>query len=174
MKKVLQFAGIISLALAIIAFILFMATPGVVLKSGNSQYNYPGTTVIFGSKEAITVVGINLGTSETKPSALALIGWIMLLIGLLVECASIVLPLLKVKALEKFSVIFDIAVCVLFVLAGIFAFIVVPTFYAANGVDNVPNGAGIGAGWVIGGILAIAAGAFAILPAAAKFIGGKK
>ena len=58
MKKVLQFAGIISLALAIIAFILFMATPGVVLKSGNSQYNYPGTTVIFGSKEAVTVVGL--------------------------------------------------------------------------------------------------------------------
>ena len=172
MKKVLQFAGIISLALAVIAFILFMATPGVALKNSLTDQTsyYAGTTVIFGSKGTIA----GLIATETKPSALALLAWIFILVGLLAECVSVVLPLLKVKALEKFSVIFDIAVCVLFVLAGIFAFIVVPTFYAANGVDSVPSGASIGAGWVIGGILAIAAGAFAILPAAAKFIGGKK
>ena len=169
MKKVLQFAGIISLALAIIAFILFMATPGVIVKMGSIQKNFAGTTVIFGAKESAGIF-----TAETKPSALALIAWIFLLIGLIVECVSVVLPLLKINALEKFSIIFDIAVCVLFVLAGIFAFIVVPTFYSANGVNSVPDGAMIGAGWVIGGILAIAAGAFAILPAAAKFIGGKK
>jgi hypothetical protein len=51
-------------------------------------------------------------------------------------------------------------------------FIVVPTFYAANNAD-VPNNAAIGIGWVIGGILAIAGGVFAILPAAADFLAKK-
>jgi hypothetical protein len=55
-------------------------------------------------------------------------------------------------------------------------FLVVPTFYGANGVEpkDIPDGAAIGAGWVIGGIVAIVAGAFAILPAAAAFFGKKK
>ena len=171
MKKVLQFAGIISLALGVIAFVLFLATPGIVLKSGNSQYNYPGTTVLFGSKEAVTVLGFDTGaTAVTKPSVLALVGWILLIVGLLIVLAGVVLPLLKVKALEKYSVILNIAACVLFVLAGIFAFIVLPTFYSANGYDSVPDYASIGAGWVIGGILAILAGLFAVLPAAASFV----
>ena len=53
-------------------------------------------------------------------------------------------------------------------------FLVVATVYGANGRD-VADGAAIGAGWVIGGILAIAAGVIAILPAAADFMAkGKK
>lgn len=174
MKKVLQFAGLISLALAVVSFILMMATPGVIVTNGNNQYNYPGTTVIFGSDEPFDLVNAVLGSGTTKPSALALIGWILLLIGLLIVLAGVVLPLLKVNALEKFAGILSLAALVCFVLAGIFMFLVVPTFYNANGVDNVPNNAAIGAGWVIGGILAIAAGAFAILPAAAAFLGKKK
>lgn len=173
MKKLLQFAGIISLALGIIAFVLFMATPAIVLSSGNTQYIYKGTVALFGSKEAVSVIGINLGTIETKPSVLALIGWILLIIGIIIVCLGVVLPLLKVKALEKFAGLLNLCALVCFVLAGVFAFLVVPTFFAANEAD-VPNNAAIGAGWVIGGILAIAAGAFAILPAAADFMGKKK
>lgn len=173
MKKVLQFAGLISLVLAAVAFILMLATPAVVLTSGNTQYIYKGVVAVFGSKEPITIAGINLGTAETKPSVLALIGFILLIIGLLIVIAGVVLPLLKVNALEKFAGILNLVALVCFVLAGIFMFLVVPTFYAANEAD-VPNSASIGAGWVIGGILAIAGGAFAILPAAADFLGKKK
>ena len=174
MKKLLQFAGVISAALAIISFILMMATPGVVLVSGNSQYNYPGTTVIFGSDEAFDLVNAILGSGTTKPSPLALIGWILLLVGLVIVLVGVILPLLKINALEKFAGILDIVALICLVIAGIFMFIVVPTFYNANGVENIPDGAGIGAGWVIAGILAIAAGVFAILPAAAAFLGKKK
>ena len=95
MKKVLQFAGLISLALAVVSFILMMATPGVIVTNGNNQYNYPGTTVIFGSDEPFDLVNAVLGSGTTKPSALALIGWILLLIGLLIVLAGVVLPLLK-------------------------------------------------------------------------------
>ena len=168
MKKVLQFSGLISLALVVVAFILMMATHAVVVSSGNVQVVYEGTTAIFGKTESTV-----LGDAHTNPSVLALIGWILLLIGMLIVIAGIVLPLLKVTALEKFAGILNLVAVVCFVLGGVFMFIVVPTFYAANDW-NVPDNAAIGAGWVIGGILAIAGGVFAILPAAVNFMGKKK
>ncbi len=173
MKKVLQFAGLISLALAAVAFILMLATPGIVLTSGNSQYVYKGTVVLFGSKESASIAGLITLTSETKPSVLALIGFILVIVALVILLLGVILPLLKVKAIEKFAGILEIAACAALVVAGIFMFLAVPTFFAANNVD-VPKSAGLGAGWVIGGILNIAAGAFAILPACANFFGKKK
>ena len=169
MKKVLQFAGLISLVLGVVAFILMMATPAVIQPLvGDTQTVYAGTTAIFGKTESTI-----LGDVVTKPSALALIGWILLLIGMIIVALGVILPLFKVKALEKFSGVLEIAACAALVVAGIFMFLVVPTFYAANEWD-VGDKTQIGAGWVIGGIIAIAAGAFAILPAAAAFFGKKK
>ena len=169
MKKVLQFAGLISLVLGVVAFILMMATPAVIQPLvGDTQTVYAGTTAIFGKTESTI-----LGDVVTKPSALALIGWILLLIGMIIVALGVILPLFKVKALEKFSGILNLVACAALVVAGIFMFLVVPTFYAANEWD-VGDKTQIGAGWVIGGIIAIAAGAFAILPAAAAFFGKKK
>lgn len=168
MKKVLQFAGVISLALAVIAFVLMMATNALTVHSALlGDLNIGGTVAIFGHKST------GLLDPEYKPAALALIAWILILVGMLVVLCGVLLPLLKVKALEKFSGILDIAALVCFALGGIFMFIVVPSFAGANGWNNT-DGVTIGAGWVIGGILAIAAGAFAILPAAAAFLGKKK
>lgn len=169
MKKVLQFSGLISLVLAIVAFILMMASDAVIQPiAGNTQTVYAGTTAIFGKTESTI-----LGDVVTKPSALALIGWILILVGMIIVCAGVVLPLLKINALEKFAGILNLVALVCFVLGGIFMFLVVPTFYAANEWD-VQDSTKIGAGWVIGGIIAIVAGAFAILPAAAAFLGKKK
>ena len=169
MKKVLQFAGLISLVLGVVAFILMMATPAVIQPLvGDTQTVYAGTTAIFGKTESTI-----LGDVVTKPSVLALIGWILLLIGMIIVALGVILPLFKVKALEKFSGILDIVALACFVVGGIFMFLVVPTFYAANEWDVADN-TQIGAGWVIGGIVAIVAGAFAILPAAAAFFGKKK
>ena len=169
MKKVLQFAGLISLVLGVVAFILMMATPAVIQPLiGDTQTVYAGTTAIFGKTESTI-----LGDVVTKPSALALIGWILLLVAMIIVALGVILPLLKVKALEKFSGILDIVALACFVVGGIFMFLVVPTFYAANEWDVADN-TQIGAGWVIGGIVAIVAGAFAILPAAAAFFGKKK
>ena len=169
MKKVLQFAGLISVVLGVVAFILMMATPAVIQPLvGDTQTVYAGTTAIFGKTESTI-----LGDVVTKPSALALIGWILLLVAMIIVALGVILPLFKVKALEKFSGILDIVALACFVVGGIFMFLVVPTFYAANEWD-VGDKTQIGAGWVIGGIIAIAAGAFAILPAAAAFFGKKK
>ena len=173
MKKVLQFAGLISLALAAVAFVLMMATPAVIQPViGDTQTVYAGTTAIFGKTTSTDVV-IGTLTNTTKPSVLALIGWILILVAMIILALGVILPLLKVKALEKFSGVLEIAACAALVVAGIFMFLVVPSFYGANGWD-VGDKTQIGAGWVIGGIVAIVAGAFAILPACANFFGKKK
>ena len=168
MKKVLQFSGLISLVLAVVAFILMMATNACIQSSGSVQVVTEGTTAIFGKTESTI-----LGDVVTKPSALALIGWILMLVGMIIVLAGVVLPLLKINALEKFAGILNLVALICFVLGGIFMFLVAPTFWAANSDSDMPDNFKIGAGWVIGGIIAIVAGAFAILPAAAAFIGKK-
>ena len=169
MKKVLQFSGLISLVLAIVAFILMMATNAVIQSSGSVQVVTAGTTAIFGKTESTI-----LGDVVTKLAPMALLAWIFILVAMIIVALGVILPLLKINALEKFAGILNIVALALLVVGGIFMFIVLPSFFGANGYDSVPDNASIGAGWVIGGILAIAAGAFAILPAAAAFIGSKK
>ena len=171
MKKVLQFSGLISLVLAVVAFILMMATNAIVQSSGSLQVVTEGTKAIFGKVEHGTLIDV-----EYKLAPMALIAWILILVGMIIVLAGVVLPLLKVTALEKFAGILNLVALVCFVLGGIFMFIIVPSYFTANGVEasDIPDNAKIGAGWVIGGIIAIAAGAFAILPAAAAFIGSKK
>lgn len=168
MKKVLQFSGVISAVLGIVAIVLMMATNAIVVKVGSNQVVTAGTVAIFG--ETTKVLGVEI---VTKPSPLALIGWILALVAVVVVLCGVILPLLKVKGIEKFAGLMNLVAVVCFVVAGVFMFLVVPTFVSANG-GEVSEYHHIGAGWVIGGILAIAAGAFAILPAAVDFLGKKK
>ena len=173
MKKVLKFSGLISLVLVAIAFILMMASPAVVYKSGSTTVDFAGTLAIFGG-EIDAAQMLVLGASEAKPSVLALIAWILILVGMIIVLLGVILPLLKVNALEKFAGLLNLIAVVCFVLGGVFMFLVVATMYGANGRE-IPDGAAIGAGWVIGGILAILAGVVAIMPAAADFMAkGKK
>ena len=91
MKKVLQFAGLISLALAAVAFVLMMATPAVIQPViGDTQTVYAGTTAIFGKTTSADVV-IGTLTNTTKPSVLALIGWILILVAMIILSRSIIL-----------------------------------------------------------------------------------
>lgn len=167
MKKVLPFTGLIAVVLAIIAMVLMLATNGVIVTNGNVQVNYAGTTVIFGKTESTV-----LGDVVTKPSVLALIGWILLLVGILAGCVSVLGGLLKIKPLQKLSGLLILVAAGCFLVAGIFMFLVVPTFFGANDAD-VPNNAAIGAGWVIGAILAIVGAGLAVLPPVLGLLGKK-
>lgn len=171
MKKFLQFSGIIAAVLAIVAFILLLATPAAMR---GDEIVAKGTTMLFGKKEAVVVAGFNLGTSEVKLAWSALLAWIFVIVALVILLLGIILPLLKVTALQKFAGILNLVAVVLLVVAGIFAFISLAVFCSANGLDSVPEKWSLGAGWVIAGILAIVAGAIAILPAAMDLIGKKK
>lgn len=175
MKTLLKYSGFISLVLVVVAFILMMSTNAIVipyeLLGNKGQYTVAGTTAIFGATGTLDL-GFTTLTSNTNPSVLALLGWIFMVVGLVIVLCGIVLPLLKIKVLEKFAGLLNLVAVLLFVVAGVFMFIVVPTFFGANNMD-VPANAAVGAGWVIGAILAIAGGAFAILPAAADFLSKK-
>lgn len=169
MKKVLKYSGICAFVLAVVAFILMLATPGVVAKSGSTSINFGGGLVIFGGA-LDGAQKLYLLEDAAKAAPMALIAWILILVGLLIVCTGIVLPLLKVKALERFAGVLNLVAVICFVLAGIFMFIVVPSFFKAQGFDSVPDSGKIGGGWVVGGILSIVAGAVAICPAVVDFI----
>ena len=171
MKKFLKFSGICAFLLALVAFILMMATPAILYKGDDVIAK--GVVAIFGSKEKVDLFIVEK-TVETKLAWSALLAWIFVLVALLVLCLGVVLPLLKVKKIERFAGLMNLCAVVLLVLAGIFMFVTTPAFFNANGFDKVPDNVALGAGWVIAGILAILAGVVAILPAVADFAGKKK
>ena len=172
MKKFLQFAGLISAVLAIVAFIFMMAGNGLVNKvSESTTYTVSGIRAIFGGKQETI-----LGTAEYKPAATALIAWILVLVAIIILVAGVVLPLLKVSALEKFAGLLNlIAVCAL-VVAGILLFFTQPVFNQANktSLGTLYDDYKLSFAFVMSAILAIAGGVIAILPAAMDFIGSKK
>ena len=100
MKKVLQFAGLISLALAAVAFILMMASPAVVYTSGSSTVSFAGTLAIFGG-EIDLAQAVVLGASEAKVAVMGLLAWILVLIGMIIVLCGVILPLLKTIISKK-------------------------------------------------------------------------
>ena len=151
MKKFLEFAGFCAFGLALVGFILMMATPAVVTKDADALLS--GTGAIFGGEYA-------------DPVVLALLAWIFGLLGILVLCAVLVLPLLKIKVLDKFAGFIAFGLCLLFVLVGVFMFCV----RASANADSMFNIGYIGAGWVIGGILFVLAGLVVALPGLMKLL----
>ena len=158
MKKFLQFAGLIGAVLGLIAFILLMTTHAIE-GTGVLDSWYGGTTVIFGKGPAKVGIG---GTFEGNPAWVALIAWIFILVGFLCLLVLFVLPLLKVKALDKFAKLFTFIAGGLLVAAGILSFFAIPAFCGAN--DFGTNNLSLGAGWVIAAILSIVGGGIAMLP----------
>ena len=153
MKKLLELSGFCALVLTIVVFILMMATPAIVTKDADVISN--GVETIFG------------GTFNLAP--LALVGWIFVLLAMLVICVTVILPLVKdIKALRKLAGLLNIFACLLLVVAGLFMFLTVSSWKGANfGSLGDPR---IGAGWVIGGIIAFGAGALLILPAVLNLV----
>lgn len=161
MKTVLKYSGIISAVLAIVAFILLLATPALSWKSGNLEYTIPGTVAMFGG----TVSNVKYNSTWA-----GLLAFILVVVALVILCAGIILPMLKVKALDKFAGVLNLVAVLCLICAGIFTFCVVSAW---NSTNKLLLDYSIGAGWVISGIILIAAGAFAIAPTIADFVSKK-
>ena len=172
-KNLLKYAGLCSLVLGAIAFILMMVTPAISVSALGATVNFSGNEVIFGSSNLSLAQAGVIGSATAKPAVLALIGWILALAGLVIVLLGVIMPLFNVKGFTKFAGLLNFIAVGCLVVAGVFMFIVLPAFYTANGFESVPGNASIGAGWVIGGIIFIVAGAIAILPAAVDFISKK-
>jgi len=174
MKTVLKYSGIISAVLAIVAFILLLATPGVKYTMSSGLIGSSGTTSVAGT--ACIFGGTDAKYSSTWAGLLA---FILVVVALVILIAAIILPMLKVKALDKFAGVLNIVAVLSLICAGIFAFCIVAAFKAANGDGSINGGSilqanySIGAGWVISGIILIAAGAFAVAPTIADFASKK-
>lgn len=175
MKKFLQFSGLIALVVAIVGFILMMATHAFVYANGSVHGWYSGVAAIFGNGQYLAGVG-GISAVDTFSGNLAwsaLLAWIFVLVAMLILCLGVILPLLKVKALEKWAGLLNLIAVGLLIVGGVFVFVSLPAFAGANEWSNTDYWS-LGAGWVIGGILYIVAGALAIAPAAADFLGKKK
>ena len=172
MKKLLKYAGAISLVLAVASLVLMMATPSVTYTSNVG--NYTNTSSVSG------VVGIFGGTDAGYAAPWAgLIGWILLLVAVLLLVLGVLIPILKKASLTKFAGLINICAVACLIVAGVFMFIEKSAWVAANGDGSFSLGSlasgsyAVGAGWIIAGILSIAGGVIAILPAAADFLGKK-
>ena len=124
MKKFLQFAGLISLCLAAVGFILMMTTHSLTYHTagalGEANAWYSGVAVIFGkgpasSSGSILGWGGTLnGEFEGTLAWTALLAWIFELVGMIILALGVILPLLKVKALDKFAGVLNLAAVALF------------------------------------------------------------
>ena len=157
MKKFLQFSGLIAAALALAAFIFLLAGNGLIYTNGNLSLTIPGTNVIFGG--------------DYKLAATALIGWILVLLAMLALIVVSVLPLLNVKALDKFAGLITLASAGLLIVAAILIFCSKAAFVGANG--NLYNNYSLTFAFVFAGILSIFAGIIAALPACMNLMGKK-
>ena len=176
MKKFLQFSGIIALVLGLVAFILLMASHSVVYADNTANW-YSGISAVFGGGTAqVSIAGwSNSGSVNAKLAWPALIGWILILVAMIILLAGVVLPLLKVKALEKFAGVLNLVAVAALVTAGILVFFTEPAFGAANEWSEESIKAWtLGGGYIAAAILAILGGVVAILPAAVDFVGKKK
>ena len=157
MKKYLKFFGPVAAVLALVAFILMLATPGVVQASGNSQYNYPGTTVLFGGD--VTFLWF---TGHITLAWSALVAWILLILAFVVIVAMFVLEMLNIKALDKYALFIKLGAAALLLIAGIFVFVSCAVFKAVNEFSG--DGYRLGVGYIFAGILTILAGGVAAVP----------
>ena len=144
--------------LAVVALVLLMATPGV---------KYSLSTLIGGVENPIAGIACIFGSSDPKVN----LTWTGLLSFIFIAVAVVLLCVLCVFLVTKknfaFANLCKIIIAGLLIAAGVFVFFTVPAFtavnnnYSVNIGGNQLSGYGLGAGWIIGAIVSIAAGAIA-------------
>ena len=166
MKKFLQFSGLIAAALALAAFIFLMAGSALVYRNNNSAYYVPGTIAIFGGDLKMSIL-----TLECSLAAPALIAWIFVLLSMLALIVVSVLPLLKVKALDKFAGLITLCAAGLLLVGGILLFFTKVAFTGAN--SNVFDDYHLAFPFVFAAILCLGAAGVAALPTVMGLLGKK-
>ena len=171
MKKALKFSGLAALLFALVAFILLMASHSVVYADNTANW-YSGISAVFGGGTAqVDIMGWSKsGSVDAKLAWPALIGWILIVVAMVILLAGVVLPLLKVKALDKFAGMITLCAAALLVVAAILIFCSKAAFVAAN---NAFDDYGLSFAFVFAGILSILAAGIAALPACMNLIGKK-
>ena len=168
MKTFLKYSGFLAAVIAVVGFILMMATPAFAYFPQNGDPMYLTSTQALFGEDAL------LGHIDAVWSAT--LGWILAMVGMVALILGVILPLLK---LEKFAGLVNLVALVALVIGGVFVFISQPCSLTSSGlgatvVTHPYSDYGLNATWIIAAILYIAAGVLAILPAAMDLFGGKK
>ena len=171
MKKLLKFAPLCALLLALVAFILILAGHGISYASKEAGVEITGWMssglVLFGKGQtSATAAGHTLTTDveDYKGAWNAVLAFILVIVALVALLLSSLMVFVKVKALEKFSGLIALVAAGLLLVAGIFLFFTVPAFAAANDMKNT-DGYAVGGAWVVAAILAILGGLVSAFPA---------
>ncbi len=184
MKRFLQFSGLIAAVIAIVGFVLMMTCPSLVytvtspLSGSKSSTSYSGIMGIFGGTVKGSIGGISFDAGKINPTPLAIVAFVLLCVAIVILLLGAILPIMKVKALNKFSGLLNLIAVVCLIAAGVMLFFEVPSWCAAQSTENYKmstDNFSLGAGWIIAAVLSIVGGVVAILPACANFLAkGKK
>lgn len=167
MKKVLKFAPLCALLLALVAFILLLAGEALVHDYellGKFHDYYSGPAVIFGSGTYV-VANVKDTLADAKGAWNAILSFIFMIVALVVLLVSSVMVFVKIKALEKFGGIIALVAGGLLLVAGIFLFFSKGAFASANDAENLLKDYNLGAAWIVSAILAILGGVASACPA---------
>ena len=170
MKKLLKFAPLCALLLALVAFILILA--GHSMSYAAEEFGVKvtgwmdGPAALFGKGKSEMVSGsVSVaGEVDGKGAWNAVLAFIFVIIALVALLLSSLMVFVKIKALEKFSGLIALVAGGLLLVAGIFLFFTVPAFAGANEWKN-SDGWGLGGAWVVAAILAILGGLVSACPA---------
>lgn len=171
MKKLFKFAPLCAFLLAVVAFILLLATHSIEYVNGNLKGWYDGPAALFGKGQSLGAWGgiSVVGEFEGKAAWNAILAFIFIIVALVALLVSSITVFVKIKVLEKFGGIIALVSGGLLLVAGIFVFFTLPAFASANEWNNTNNFA-LGAGWVVAAILAIVAGVVSAFPAVAALV----
>ena len=173
MKKLLKFAPLCALLLAVVAFILLLAGEALVhdyeLLGSKVHDFYSAPVVLFGNGNAV-VLSISGTVSDYKGAWNAILAFIFMIVALIVLLVSSITVFVKIKALEKFGGIIALVAGGLLLVAGIFLFFSKAAFGAANDIADGLKDYNLGVAWIISAILAILGGIASACPAVLALI----
>ena len=190
LEKFLPFAGICGAALVLAAFILLLATNGVVynytttaLLTGevtNHSVDFTGNMVLFGGA---FVTQLPLGFSWTQPvaaSAVAMIAWIIVAAALAVLIVTFALSMAKVKIVLRLAGLLNLGAAAALIVGGVLLFFVTGDMIAQNqdlfdNLDSLFAGkAALGTGWLVAAILSFVGALVAAIPGGLELFGNLK
>ena len=156
---VMKYAGYFALLMAIVSLCMIFCTAIVYTVPNADPVSYSGLNVVFGFKEPQASIGNSKYETEWfKFSFMNLLTYILLIVG-------IVFSVLRLAG--KKSKLFTIITAACFIVAGVFMFLTIP--YSIVGAGQLTGELlldkqymSLGAGAIIGGVFACAAGAYKV------------
>ena len=164
MKTFFKFSGIIAFIIALVGFIIMLTTPGI-------TYETEALGITLSSD--ISSTQAIFGKDSVDGALTGLFAFLLVIVALIILCLGVLLPILKVKALDKVSGVLNLVAVVCLVVAGILCFTVKSSYFSANDIEDVAKYYDLGIAFILGGILYIVAGVIAMAPAVANLISKK-